>query len=728
MITVKDIARLASVSQGTVSNVLNNRGNVSAEKIQRVTDAAKQLGYVANAQAKLLRKDIPLSNHIAVILPNIDEKRYTYFFNGIKLILEEKGYTPLLFVTDESPYREEQIATHVAEMRVSGIVTVTSALSHHNIYQSALDSGARILYAFRKVPHAGSYIGFDFYEIGREIGKYADQKNYRRIAVISDPESCPENRDFVAGVREALQAADPSRCIQVKTADWLNISVSPFDFFDGCQEAPDAIILSNSSFLPKVELAFSVFAGDWCPPIITVSSESNLQEQTRVTTYSLDYLYAGIQAAHNLLADLNNSLQTDRTILQGGGLHRLAAAPPVHCEKTKLRILLSRSESNTALQRIAPKFERLTGISVDFTEISLSEIFSETLLAAKNGSFDLVRSNMSCLPLLPDDIFYTFDKAEFHEITQHMIPRITKDFSYIKGKPQAIPFDIGLDMMVYRKDLFEDPLLKRMYYEQSGKMLEVPSTFEQYEQVVRFFDRESNPHSPVQCGTGMNWDSPVELSSSFFLRYINFVKDHKFKRGKTRIEEDAVLKTLENIYVCGQHALPVQGKQWVGATLDNFISGQTAVEFVFLNYASNIAHLQKIIYGGKVGCANVPGGISYITGGSFSIFNRSPNISAAREFLHWISSYPQTELLTLYGGLSPYAKVYQKSEILMQYPWYSYLQDKLGSAIGREIWDVFNQNKCTLLQMPLLQGIEQGQQRPEQVLPQMMDILQEALL
>ena len=126
MITVKDIARLASVSQGTVSNVLNNRGNVSAEKIQRVTDAAKQLGYVANAQAKLLRKDIPLSNHIAVILPNIDEKRYTYFFNGIKLVLEEKGYTPLLFVTDESPYREEQIATHVAEMRVSGIVTVTS--------------------------------------------------------------------------------------------------------------------------------------------------------------------------------------------------------------------------------------------------------------------------------------------------------------------------------------------------------------------------------------------------------------------------------------------------------------------------------------------------------------------------------------------------------------------------------------------------------------------------
>ena len=70
MITVKDIAKLSNVSQGTVSNVLNNRGNVSAEKIQRVMAAAKQLGYVANAQAKQLRKDAPLSSHVAVILPD----------------------------------------------------------------------------------------------------------------------------------------------------------------------------------------------------------------------------------------------------------------------------------------------------------------------------------------------------------------------------------------------------------------------------------------------------------------------------------------------------------------------------------------------------------------------------------------------------------------------------------------------------------------------------------
>ena len=44
MPTIKDIAVRAGVSHGTVSNVLNKRGNVSAEKIQLVEQAARELG------------------------------------------------------------------------------------------------------------------------------------------------------------------------------------------------------------------------------------------------------------------------------------------------------------------------------------------------------------------------------------------------------------------------------------------------------------------------------------------------------------------------------------------------------------------------------------------------------------------------------------------------------------------------------------------------------------
>ena len=77
MATIKDIAREAGVSQGTVSNVLNGKGNVSSDKILLVERAAAKLGYTINQRAKTLRKGS--SNLLAVILPNIYDQCYTDF-------------------------------------------------------------------------------------------------------------------------------------------------------------------------------------------------------------------------------------------------------------------------------------------------------------------------------------------------------------------------------------------------------------------------------------------------------------------------------------------------------------------------------------------------------------------------------------------------------------------------------------------------------------------------
>lgn len=53
MVTINDIAKASGVSHGTVSNVLNNRGNVSVEKIRLVEETAQKLGYRINAKAQI---------------------------------------------------------------------------------------------------------------------------------------------------------------------------------------------------------------------------------------------------------------------------------------------------------------------------------------------------------------------------------------------------------------------------------------------------------------------------------------------------------------------------------------------------------------------------------------------------------------------------------------------------------------------------------------------------
>ena len=78
MPTIKDIAREAGVSHGTVSNVINGRGNVSVEKIQLVWQAAEKLGYKVNSKAQSLRQGQDRS--IAVLLPSIEDRRWAAMY------------------------------------------------------------------------------------------------------------------------------------------------------------------------------------------------------------------------------------------------------------------------------------------------------------------------------------------------------------------------------------------------------------------------------------------------------------------------------------------------------------------------------------------------------------------------------------------------------------------------------------------------------------------------
>src|SRR5690625_2561338 len=67
-VTLLDIAKAAGVSHGTVSNVLNNKGNVSLEKIKKVKAVANKLGYKISHTARALRSG--QENNVVIILPS----------------------------------------------------------------------------------------------------------------------------------------------------------------------------------------------------------------------------------------------------------------------------------------------------------------------------------------------------------------------------------------------------------------------------------------------------------------------------------------------------------------------------------------------------------------------------------------------------------------------------------------------------------------------------------
>lgn len=125
MATIKDIAKKAGVAQGTVSNVLNGKGNVSSDKIRRVLEAARQLGYVPNERAALLRKGT--NDCLALVMPDSRARQYEDFYFSFKDYAQEHGYLVSRHLTNENSPESEVAAFSEAKVRqVKGIACISA--------------------------------------------------------------------------------------------------------------------------------------------------------------------------------------------------------------------------------------------------------------------------------------------------------------------------------------------------------------------------------------------------------------------------------------------------------------------------------------------------------------------------------------------------------------------------------------------------------------------------
>jgi LacI family transcriptional regulator len=73
-IRIKDIAKLAGVSVGTVDRVIHNRGRVSQEALKKVTSVMEQIDYKPNLIARTLGSN--KNYRIAAIIPNPQQDPY----------------------------------------------------------------------------------------------------------------------------------------------------------------------------------------------------------------------------------------------------------------------------------------------------------------------------------------------------------------------------------------------------------------------------------------------------------------------------------------------------------------------------------------------------------------------------------------------------------------------------------------------------------------------------
>jgi LacI family gluconate utilization system Gnt-I transcriptional repressor len=180
--TLMHVARLAKVSENTVSRVIRNKGPIAPETRLRVNAAIRELGYVPNRAAGSLASSSSLI--IGVILPSLSNIVFPEVLRGINAGLSGTSYRPMIGVTDYDLETEQHLISSLLAWQPAAIIT--TGFEHTDAARRMLE-GSRVRIAElmdiddRPIDLA---VGLSHREAGRAMARHLVRRGYSKIAYV----------------------------------------------------------------------------------------------------------------------------------------------------------------------------------------------------------------------------------------------------------------------------------------------------------------------------------------------------------------------------------------------------------------------------------------------------------------------------------------------------------------------------------------------------------------
>jgi len=220
-VSIRDVAREAGVSVGTVSNVLNKPDEVSPDSIARVQTAIDRLGYVRNDAARRLRAGVTSTVGFVVL-----DGRNPFFNEVVRGAEDEAsrhGIAILVGNTDEDPAREQMYLDLFVEQQVRGVLLspygdITQRLEHLR------ERRIPVVLVDRMNPEGRfSSVATDSLSGGRMAAEHLLEQGRRRLAFVGGPLDLRLVRERLDGARWAVDSADVAASLEVIATDALSI-------------------------------------------------------------------------------------------------------------------------------------------------------------------------------------------------------------------------------------------------------------------------------------------------------------------------------------------------------------------------------------------------------------------------------------------------------------------------------------------------------------------------
>lgn len=208
VVTSRDVAREAGVSQSTVSYAMSGRRPLSEDTLRRIVEAMERLGYQPNWRARALAgKHSDILGLVIPFAPRIEHASLLEFIEAIAAGARSHGYDILLVTADEGAAGLKRV---VGEQICDGLILMQIETDDERIPVVRALNVPAVLIGVPGDPHGLTCIDADYWLGGQKCVDFFVEHGHRHVSMIRwEPELIERRINFVdrftSGVEEAAR-------------------------------------------------------------------------------------------------------------------------------------------------------------------------------------------------------------------------------------------------------------------------------------------------------------------------------------------------------------------------------------------------------------------------------------------------------------------------------------------------------------------------------------------
>jgi multiple sugar transport system substrate-binding protein len=361
---------------------------------------------------------------------------------------------------------------------------------------------------------------------------------------------------------------------------------------------------------------------------------------------------------------------------------------------TQLVVLAEATANSEILTKHLDDFKKKTGISVQIEQAPVDSLTQKAVLDfnTKRGSYDVIS--------IPSDHLGSYAEKKYIDPidpwvqkppaptgtgfdTKDILPNLWTAASQWKGQYYGLPSNSAVMMMVYRKDLFDDPAEKQAFKAKYGYDLAPAKTWSQYRDNAEFFTR---PQGAVAAGqplqrplygvtlAGKRHSATVYEWMNYAWGFGGDTFDHA---GMPAVNSPDNVKSLEYEQSLSKFAPP----GFTSATWDEVTAsiqqGLAAQSITWGDTTGAMENPQDSTVAGKMGYASMPSldgaksGAADLGSWTYTINSSGKNKEASYLFTAWALSKDIQNALAEEGGLPSLTSTFDDPALLAKFPYWS---------------------------------------------------------